>query len=483
MRLFSNIKFLLFNNHTLRQTIFKNTFWLTLSEGITRVLKLLLIVYVARILGVTEYGKFTFALSFVSLLVIFSNLGLNVITVREVSKNKENLFPSIFSLKLILSLITLVLIYIGSFFVTSNPEIQLLIWLLGIYVLIDSFLVIICSFFRAKQKMEYEFFIKALQTITITFIGFVILFYFPSIKNLSVGYLLSSLSLFIIVYLFFYLKVYPLNFNVDINIWKDLLKMSWPLALIGIFSAFYANIGSIIMGYLGQITEVGYYNAAYKVINVATIPAILISQSFLPILSSVFEKSKQQFWNIWNDQAKALIFLAFPIMGAGFIFAPNIILSVYGPNYIASILIFRILIFMVGIIFFCNIFSWLLFVSNQQRKMLWASFSGFIVNILLNFALIPIYGPYGVAYSSLIAFFLMLILYILFSLELTRSHFFNLDTLRYILRACLSTFLMIVIILKLKLSLIPLVLLGMFLYIFFFIIYERVELLIKKKHV
>ena len=68
-----NVKSLLFENKGLKQTIFKNTFWLALAEAITNFSKLFLIVYVARIFGVTEYGKFTFALSFVSLFSILSD--------------------------------------------------------------------------------------------------------------------------------------------------------------------------------------------------------------------------------------------------------------------------------------------------------------------------------------------------------------------------------------------------------------------------
>ena len=73
------------DNINLKQTILKNTFWLVMAEIIIRILKLVLVIYVARILGATEYGKFTFALSFAMLFVALSDLGLSPITVREFS--------------------------------------------------------------------------------------------------------------------------------------------------------------------------------------------------------------------------------------------------------------------------------------------------------------------------------------------------------------------------------------------------------------
>ena len=95
-----------------KQTIAKNTFWLATAEAITRLLKFFLIIYVARILGATEYGKFTFALAFVGLFVIFSDFGISPILAREFSKDpkEERKFLDIVSLKLILSIATLIFI-------------------------------------------------------------------------------------------------------------------------------------------------------------------------------------------------------------------------------------------------------------------------------------------------------------------------------------------------------------------------------------
>jgi len=156
--------FLLHNLGT-KQTIVKNTLWLAIAEGITRFLKLFLIIYVARILGATEYGKFTFALAFVSLFAIFSDLGISTITTREIARDqeKEKEFPSLLSLKLVLSIGTLLLICIGSFFITVDPVIRGIIWILGIYIIVSSFASIIYAFFHARQKMEYEAWAKILQ--------------------------------------------------------------------------------------------------------------------------------------------------------------------------------------------------------------------------------------------------------------------------------------------------------------------------------
>ncbi len=131
------LKKLLLENTGIRQTIFKNTFWLALAEAITGLLRFFLLIYVTRILGATEYGKFTFALSFVSLLAIVSDLGVIDIATREFSrdKNKEKEFSRFLALDVFLSAIALVLMLAGSFLITSDPIIQKTIWVLSFFIL------------------------------------------------------------------------------------------------------------------------------------------------------------------------------------------------------------------------------------------------------------------------------------------------------------------------------------------------------------
>jgi len=196
-------------NLGIKQTIFKNTFWLAFAEGVSRFLKLILIIYVARILGATEYGKFTFALAFVSLFAIFSDLGLSQITTREFARDneREKEISSLFSLKILLGLGTLILILIGSFFITPEPVIRSLIWILGIYTILASFGAIIFAFFQARQKMEYQAMTQILEAILVTAAGFFVILNFPSVINLSYSYLFAGFAALIFILTLFHFKV------------------------------------------------------------------------------------------------------------------------------------------------------------------------------------------------------------------------------------------------------------------------------------
>jgi len=438
-----NLKSLLFENIGIKQTIFKNIFWLVISEGISQLLKLTLIIYVARILGATEYGKFTFALAFVTLFAVFSDLGIFSIIIREFSrdKEKEKEFSSVLSLKILLSLGMLSLISMGSFFITPDPLIRRIIWILGVYIILSSFSGIIFAFFEARQRMEYEAWTKIFEALMIVGVGFFVILNFPSAKNLSYSYLFASFVALIFILIFFHFKFYQLRLSWNKSIWRNFLAMSWPLALAGVFGAIYAQIDSVMMGHWGQITQTGWYNAAHKIIGITLIPAGLIAASFFPALSSAFKESKEKLQKIWNYQMEIMIFLSVPLVVGGMTLAPRIIDFVY-PGFSPSIFAFQILIVMTGIAFLCNPFHQVLIISNQQKRIFQINLYGAIINVILNLILIPKYSLYGAAITTVITFLLIFFLLFKFTIRLTSIKPLNMRALSSLIGACLASTLM-----------------------------------------
>jgi len=475
----SNPKAFLLHNLGTKQTIAKNTFWLAVAEGITRFLKLFLIIYVARILGATEYGKFTFALAFVSLFAIFSDFGISTIAIREIAreKQKEKEFPAFLSLKIVLSIGTLVLICVGSFFVTVDPLIRGIIWILGIYIVISSFASIIYAFFHSRQKMEYEAWAKILQSIIVTSAGFFILFNFPSVQNLSLVYLLAAISALIFILIIFNFKICSLRLDFDKKIWKNVLILSWPLALGGAMGSICANTDSIMMGYWGQIKDTGLYNASQRVVAVALIPTGLIASSFFPALSKFLGESKEKLQKSWNYFMEIMIFLSIPLIIGGIALASKIIDLVYDPSYFPSILAFQILIVMGGIVILGIPFTQVLVISNQQKKTFWIVIFGAILNVILNLILIPKYSLYGAAIASLIAGLLMFCLSFIFTLKFTSIFPINLKLISTFLIVFISSIFMYLVISFpniYNLYIIYIILIGVLVYFLSFFILKKV---------
>src|SRR3989344_2863425 len=94
------------------KTIAKNTGWLMIADIISRGLSFFLIIAIARYLGDSGLGKYSFVFAYVGLFSMFSDLGLSYFMVREVSRHKEKIqdyFGNILSLKLILGLLVIII--------------------------------------------------------------------------------------------------------------------------------------------------------------------------------------------------------------------------------------------------------------------------------------------------------------------------------------------------------------------------------------
>lgn len=437
----SEIKSIFLDNRTVKQTILKNTFWLGLSTFIGRILTFFLFVYVARILGATEYGIFTFALSFVYLLNILSDFGVSRIIIRELSCEKQDVaeYPGLLSLKIILILATLAIIVIGSFFVTADPAIQKVIWILAAYNLIGSFALIVYALFEARQKMEYKAWAEILQAALFTAFGFFVIFNFPSAENLGYAYLVGTLIFIVILLVFFHLRFYRLRLSWNPAVWRKFLRMSWPLALAGFFATIYSQIDSVMMGALGQITQTGWYNAALRITTFTFLPAMLFSQSAYPAASIAFKESRERLQKIWNYHMELMISLVLPLVVGGLVLAPQIILFIYDSNFLPSVFAFQILLFMTGFLFLSSPLNTVLVASNQEKKIFWVALAGMIINIILNALLIPKYSLYGAALTTVITYGLMFILLFRFISESTPVRPFNLKLFFVLLVAVLST--------------------------------------------
>jgi O-antigen/teichoic acid export membrane protein len=417
------VKTLLFNNITVKQTIFKNYFWLIAGAGVNRMLKLVLMIYAARILGVAEYGKFSFALAFVSLFIVFHDFGLPATITREFArekeKDKDKEFYSIISFTIMLAVGVLMLILIGSFFITSDPGIRMIIFILALFSLINGFSTVFYAFFQARQRMEYQMWAETLQSIFVVGIGLFVLFKMPTVNNFSYSYLFAAIISFIFVLIFFNFKIFPLKISWEKVIWKKFFMMTWPLALAGSFGSLYSYTDSVIMGYLGMINETGWYNAAYRISWTAFIFIGMISSSFYPVLSENFSKSKEIIQKVWSYEIEIIIVLIFLFVPGGIILAPRIISFVYGAGFSPSILVLQILMITTGITLFYTTLKDLLIVANLQKKFFIAIATGAIINIILNLILIPRYSLYGSAIATTITHFLILIILSVFILKYT----------------------------------------------------------------
>lgn len=470
------IKRFLFDHLDARQIIAKNTFWLAVAEFLSRFFKFFLIVFAARILGATDYGKFSFALAFASFFIVFADFGLDNILLRELARDKsqEAKFPAIFTLRVLLSLLMLVVIWLGSFFATEDLIIRQAIWILAFYIFFQSTKTVFHAFFQARQRMEYTAFIQILDAALITVLGFFVLFRFPSVANLSLAYVFVAFAGFILMLIILKKRIFrfPL-FAFQPTVWKQFLAVSWPLGLVGFGGSIFNQIDSIALGFYKQVTQVGWYNAAYAIFGTTLLPVMVIGQSFFPMLAKAREESKERFQKIYYIQTEVSFFLAFGFLAGGLALAPKVIDFFYDLSYAPSILALQILLVASALWILSAPANTALVIFNQQRRLFWIVLASAFLNAGLDFLLIPRWSLYGPAFATVMATG-----FTAFLVMRQASNAFRLGDGRLLLKligsllAAAATYVFLSLPQMSRLHVIPAILLGGFVYLALFLLWR-----------
>jgi len=400
---FTDIKTLFFNNKSIKQTIFKNTFWLTVAEVIQGGIGFLISIWMARYFGPTIYGQWAFALSFVALFAVFADFGFNTLTIRELARDKSKsaqYIDDILVMKLILGIITLGLIAFFIQFLGKEPEVIKLVYFLGIYTVLNTFASFFQSIFRANEKMEYETLCRIIQGISL--LGLVAFFILNkgSILTISYAYIGAALIGIAISLIFVWRYFSKFFLKVDLKTCKEILKEAWFFGLNAILVSIYYNIGIVILAFFKTDIEVGWYNAANKLILFLFIIPSLFSSVFFPLTSRLYKNSTISLKNVSGKFFKLMLIISIPLALLITFLAPKIILIFYGYQYKPSIPVLRILIWGTMFAFIGIPLENLFYSINKQYIVTLEVGLGAILNIVLNIILIPLCGYIGVSIAA-----------------------------------------------------------------------------------
>lgn len=398
------LKKLLFENIHPRQIVLRNAFWLYLGEFTSKGLRVFIFLFMARFLGPQNLGIFEYFLSFIGLFFLFADFGVSSIFIRDYQQkeNKEEMIENVFILKIFLSIISGFIALSGYFFTKKFDSFLIYLILIFFYVLqnIEGFFE---SYFLAVQKTEKRFIFNSFASVILFVLIAGGLLIKPSILIAGLAYLLSIISGLIYAYLLFN-KEAKIKLKINIPLIKYYLSNGFPLTLVGILGYIFFSSDRIILAYLRPIEETGYYSLVVRIISVFfIIPSIFFSALFPYLSKKINENDFQGLRQIFKLSVISSILLGILFSLITFILAPIFIPLIFGYQFINSVLILQIFIWILILVYPTNFLSYLLISFNKQWFNFWASLMPAILNIVLNLLLIPNQGVLGAVYASLIS--------------------------------------------------------------------------------
>lgn len=441
-------------------------------------LRALLVIFSARLLGAEEYGSFSLAMNFVLIFSFLPELGLTSILTKELSQaekleDKQKIFNSILLLSLILSLVSyLLIIILGNFFLKDQTA-KIILPILSLMLIFDIFREFSYAVYRSQLRGELHSFFHLLTNLLLFTGGLLSLIFFKSSISLAFAYLITIALGFILgnILILNYFKKF--KFNLDYHSWLKYFNASWPIAIANALYLLLLFTDSIILGWYFPSYLVGIYNSSIKVSEFLIIFPTGISLAFLPIFSkNLFNQNKLK--EVLELGIRLIYLLIIPIIIGSFLLSEKLILFLFGNEYLSSVYAFKILIPSLIATSLFMLFSQLLIALNKRRELLIYEFLIYFLNLIGNLLLIPYFDFIGAAYMTSVSNFLSLLVGFLIV-----NKYLNFNIFSGIKNSLIASLIMsITILLSINLNFIINIILGLVSYLIV-LIFLKDELVIK----
>lgn len=391
---------------SLKLRLIKNAGWLFSAEVVSKLLGYGVIVILSRTLGPEGLGQYSFIFYYVSLLGIFADFGVSYYLMREVARDKKKLnelLPDVLGFKIILAIFNFLVIVGITFFLPKPDWMKAIIILVGAEAMLTWISWVFVNITYAHEVTKYEAIARAVERFWAFFVGGMVLYAFkslsPFIIALLVGYTIREL-----------LRVKwgaqfvgELKIRFKPEIWKSLLKKSYPFWLIGLFTLIYYRTDMVMLSLLREDYETGIYRAAYTLIEVSLfIPGIVVSTA-MPSMARLWKEDRETLNVLFKKSFQMLVLLGVGGLTGYYIFARLGILIVFGQEFLPSVPILRILAFSVPSMFLNSLFG--SYMNATGRELTFTKITGFtaLFNVVLNYFLILQYGPEGAAIATVVS--------------------------------------------------------------------------------
>ncbi len=363
--------------------------------------------YVSRILSVNGMGIYNFSSTYVGYFLLLAGLGIYTYAIREGAKfrndrEKMSQFASqVFTINIVSTLVAYVLLLFSLLIFKNLNNYVSAILIFSLQIIFTT----IGTEWIYTIYEEYNYI--TIRSILFKIISMVLLFLL--VKKSSDYLVYVSISVFASVgsnvLNFIHSKSYcsiKLVKSVD---WYKHLK---PIIIIFASSLainIYVSSDTTILGLLKDDFAVGIYGLSVKIYSISESLMNAVMAVTIPRLAMLFGRKKYKEYNLTlKNIINFLILLILPGCIGIMMLSKEIVLIIAGRKYLESVNSLRIIIW--AIIF--SIFSWLfmqcvLIPAKREAKVLKNTIITAIVNIILNFILIPFLSYDGTSLSTVLA--------------------------------------------------------------------------------
>jgi len=366
---------------------------------------------VQNVVGAEAYGFYFSLFGFSLLLNMILDIGITNFNSRNIARDQHLLskyLSNIVSFKFLLAIIYFAVSILTAWVLGYNPAQMKMLLLLIFNQFIASFILYFRSNLSGLHLFKTDSILSVLDRFLMILICGILLWGGVTSSPFRIewfvyaqtaAYLLTAMVAFMI-------NLTKADFftpRFDLHNFIDILKQSYPFAILSLFMVFYYRVDSVMLERLlpdGKF-QTGLYAQGYRILDAAAMVGFLFAGLLLPIFSRMIKQKE----NVESLTQISFLLLIVPttIVSFSCIFYKSEIMDLLYKSHVdASADILAILMVGYAGISTSYIFGTLLTANGNLKEMNRLAGISVLVNVVLNFVLIPKYFALGSAIASMI---------------------------------------------------------------------------------
>ncbi|SFK32985.1 flippase [Methylophaga sulfidovorans] len=383
-----------------------NAFLSSIEQVLRLVVSFFISILIIRQLGPSDFGLYAYVTSYVAIFSILARLGLNNLIVKElVEQNKRvsEIMNTVYTLRVLGALPIIFLMVAVSYFIEDDINTVILVCITSIGLIFQSAEIVDC-FFQSKVIAKPVVVLKIAQLV----ISSLTKLYLLTIDAGVDAFLYLVLFDVIILSIFYFVSYRKqtnqnLSFNFNWKYFRQLLKLSWPIAISNLAMIAYFKMDMIMLFSMVDNEAVGIYAAASRISEAWYFIPTILTTTLFPAILHARSQSILDYKKKIRGLFSLLIWMGITIAILVTLMADWIINTLYGESFEEASKVLMIHIW-VGIFIALGMAASRWFIAeNLQHLFALRTWSGLVVNIFLNMVLIPKFSIIGAAIATLIS--------------------------------------------------------------------------------
>lgn len=380
--------------------------------GLNLLIVYFLALFISKVYSAEVYGRYSIIKSLILVLIILATFGLNTLSIKLSSNSnfyekgvfKADYLKKSYLLLFFASILISAIVFFGKSFIAlrvfNDKELIKYFEFFPLFFIASVFLNYNSNTFKGQGKILAFSITSSFLTNFLFFVSLLFLYQFFTSSELT---LIKVLSFSFIITLIVSSKyMFPIKQTESLNKipLRELLKDSLPMMLSSSMIFIIFSIDILMLGMFETSQNVGVYKVVSQIASINTILIIVFGTVVGPKISNFYSENKiKELKQLLQKTLKLVFILTFPIFLILIIFSDTILLF-FGESYSIgkqSLIILCICQFLYALSGFVDL---TLNMTGNQKIFGKITLFTALLNLLLNFVLIPRLGINGAAIAT-----------------------------------------------------------------------------------